>query len=253
MSDKDIFSEVEQKEMEVGGHKFKSPYFIREANIIGAGFLCDYSAVAKMVPNNIKVIKFPRKKALLYINCIEYKNTDVGPYNEVAICVAIYPPGNVITRRVKSTIDLLRRHLHTYIIHLPVTTEISLIGGRDILKYPKFLADIVFRDTGTHRICTLRDAQTLDLILEMECRNVKTTHRVNPFKNITMDTYSEGSERSRGLFKVRQIENGGSILLPKASIRLGKHQISDRLKGLSIGFQLFFISSPKFEGMIWLR
>ena len=66
----------------------------------------------------------------------------------------------------------LRRIFSGYVIDLPVTTEIAVAGGVQWFNFPKYLADISFRETLSHRICTVRDAETKDMIVELEGRRI---------------------------------------------------------------------------------
>lgn len=235
-----FFSQVVQTEMPYEGHVFKSPFFIRDANVIGAFFLCDYDQ-AKVLCAPHRPLKLPFGKALFAVNCIEYKDTDIGPYNEVALSVLVQP--------LRS---LVRAKFHAHIIHLPVSTELSVAGGKGLLHYPKFLADITFRDTGTHRICTLRDKATLDLILELECPKLKKKkRRLGLWKRqLSVDTYVAGQVLSNATFKMHLLVAAQSFLWPRVGLRFGKHGVAEQLKTLRIGQQAGYVNVPRCEGML---
>jgi Acetoacetate decarboxylase (ADC) len=91
-------------------------------------------------------------QAIVDLYCIEYRKTDIGPYNEVGLTVRAKAPGDPIAAN--------------YVAHLPVTTEIANQAGREIWGYNKFVAAIdvksegkafftVLRDSGNDIICTL--------------------------------------------------------------------------------------------------
>lgn len=91
-------------------------------------------------------------RAVVDLYCIEYRRTDIGPYNEVGLTIRAKAPGDPIAA--------------SYVAHLPVTTAIANQAGREIWGYNKFVAAIdvnsegkafstVLRDSGNDIICTL--------------------------------------------------------------------------------------------------
>lgn len=72
---------------------------------------------------------------------------------------------------------------------LPVTTEIALQGGVEVYNYPKYLADISYRETKNYRICTVRDRESQDLIVEFDGRKLETKHPSRP--NLDFHNYPE--------------------------------------------------------------
>ena len=91
-------------------------------------------------------------KAVVVLYCIEYRQTDIGPYNEVGLTILAVAPGDPIPA--------------VYVVNLPVTTVAANRAGREIWGYNKFVAAIdvnndgkkfstVLRDTGNEIICAL--------------------------------------------------------------------------------------------------
>ena len=97
-------------------------------------------------------------RAVVDLYCIEYRKTDIGPYNEVGLTVRALAPGDPVAA--------------SYVIYLPVSTAVACRAGREIWGYNKFVAAIdvsserktfstVLRDEGHETICALegrRDA-----------------------------------------------------------------------------------------------
>ncbi len=256
MINSDFFSGIEQKAISFGDHWGKSPMFIRDANIIGGTFLADYAKVRAKVPNNFKLMRLPFNKTLVGIHCMEYKDTDIGAYNEIAISALIHPPHGFLPGPIKSISSALKMNFHAYILHLPVNTEISVAGGTEIFNFPKVMTDIEIRDTGQHRICTLRDAKTLNMILEVECKTIKTKHhsQTGKFKEVCVRTYiDENNFSKQGILKINQQESGMSFLWPNISLRYGKHAMADQIKELQIGRQLAALFSPHSQAILSLN
>jgi hypothetical protein len=89
---------------------------------------------------------------VVVLYCIEYRKTDLGPYNEVGLTVLSAAPGDPIPA--------------IYVLNLPVTTVAATHAGREIWGYNKFVTPIdvnsdgkkfstIFRDPNNEMIGTL--------------------------------------------------------------------------------------------------
>ncbi len=66
--------------------------------------------------------------ATVLLGCFEYRDTDLGPYNEVGLSIPAVAPGDPEPAM--------------YVLHLPVTTAETDRIGRALWGYPKFVASI---------------------------------------------------------------------------------------------------------------
>jgi hypothetical protein len=82
-------------------------------------------------------------RAVIDLYCIEYRKTDIGPYNEVGLTVRAVAPGDPIGA--------------SYVVNLPVTTAFACRAGREIWGYNKFVAAIDVRSEGRIFSSVLRD------------------------------------------------------------------------------------------------
>ena len=92
-------------------------------------------------------------RAVVDVYCIEYRKTDIGPYNEVGLTVRALAPGDPIAA--------------SYVVHLPVTTAAACRAGREIWGYNKFVAAIDVRGEGKTFSTVLRD-EGHEIICELE-------------------------------------------------------------------------------------
>jgi Acetoacetate decarboxylase (ADC) len=92
-------------------------------------------------------------RAVIDLYCIEYRRTDIGPYNEVGLTVRAKAPGDPIAAN--------------YVVHLPVTTAIANRAGREIWGYNKFVATIDVKSEGKTFSTVLRDSDQ-DIIGALE-------------------------------------------------------------------------------------
>jgi Acetoacetate decarboxylase (ADC) len=83
-------------------------------------------------------------RAVVDLYFIEYRKTDIGPYNEVGLTVRATAPGDPIAA--------------SYVVHLPVTTAVACRAGREIWGYNKFVAAIDVKSEGRIFSTVLRDS-----------------------------------------------------------------------------------------------
>ena len=82
-------------------------------------------------------------KGIVLLYCIEYRVTDIGPYNEVGLTVVATAPRDPIPAN--------------YVLDLPVTTAVARRTGREIWGYNKFVAAIDVKSNGKQFSTIVRD------------------------------------------------------------------------------------------------
>ena len=128
----------------VDGITFKLPVNAQQSPAIMAGFLCDYEKARAMLPGNeLHPVKAFGGKAVFVVTVIDYRQTTIGKYIEYSIALAV-------TRGSKPAPALLPAAMMKmyktgqFILDLPVSTEISVKGGKGIWGMPKHKANLDF-------------------------------------------------------------------------------------------------------------
>lgn len=246
-----FFAPYRQLEVSIRGAPGKSPMFFRDLHMMGAVFLADLRRVHEALPAGLfRPLALPGGKGLVAVHCMEYRDTDVGPYNEVSLSIAVrrgWLPFMSLAQLVRS---LQSQAFHAYVKALPVNTEVSLHGGLDFFNYPKYLADISFRDTATHRVCTVRDRESRDLILEFEGWKPRT--RTSGSDIVSLWTYPViGGRPHRAKMLVNQLEAGTAWLRRGAWLRFGPHERAEVFKRLELGRQAQYVYAPRCEAVLF--
>ena len=97
-------------------------------------------------------------RALVQVMALEYRDTSVGPYNELGVLV--------LARRTGTAPSAARAVMKTeavgdagwFVVNLPVTTGLSCAAGRELWGFPKYVT----------RLDTKFDRQTVQIILGEE-------------------------------------------------------------------------------------
>jgi hypothetical protein len=142
---------------EVEGQEFSLPCEVRHATSGAAAYLVSAKAARKLLQGpDFEVVELLPGRALCSIAIIDYKDNDLGDYDEVSIALFVRPRG----QRPKvpylgNWIDLMRSRLGVHIIHLPVNQSFTCEAGCMIWGYPKTVQQIEFDYEPDRATCKL--------------------------------------------------------------------------------------------------
>jgi acetoacetate decarboxylase len=128
----------------VDGIPFTMPVDSRRAPALMAAFPIDAERAAALLPGNeLHPLRLPAGRGVLLITVIDYRDTDIGGYIEFSIAIACTHGPRPAPPVVPA---LLQRAFAAgqYVLDLPVSTEISVKGGKGIWGMPKHQAYLEF-------------------------------------------------------------------------------------------------------------
>jgi hypothetical protein len=230
MRDDPFFKDTPRKTLDMVGEPIEFPILYYDLRLIIAIFTAKTSNIKKLLPHpNFKPIEMWPGTGMLGIGAFEYHDTSIGPYNEIGVTIPVkFPPGFVFPGF--NAIASMRKNLFSvYIHHLPVTTEIALKGGLYFWNYPKFLAEITFKDQDGKLEVTLREKD--ELILKMLAKKLPLKrsgqlefHTYSIKENMVMHALVGGWGPRLGKVMMGNI----------AELELGEHRISKELAELNL-------------------
>lgn len=129
----------------VDGIPYELPINSEASPALMAAFTIDADKAAKLLPGDeLHPLRVTRKKGVLLVTVIDYRFTDIGAYIEFSVAIACtFGP-----RPAHPLLPLLfqkKYGLGQYVVDLPVSTEVSVKGGKGIWGMPKHLANLDFR------------------------------------------------------------------------------------------------------------
>lgn len=138
------FLQVPTREVNTSRGEVRLPILYSDASVLFALFAVEYArAEAKMEGPGLVPLRLPGGKAAVLVAFLEYRETSIGPYNEVGTAIAVLPRGEA---RGELALDLLRpssrRKLGLHVIDLPVSTPTAHAAGRELWGYPKFVTEL---------------------------------------------------------------------------------------------------------------
>jgi len=225
-----FFDGVAQSEVAIAGEAARVPIFYYDGTAIQAVFAARLTALRRLMPDpRFAPARLAPGLGAVAVTCFEYRDTDIGPYNELAISVVLNEPWFLPNLPGRALISSLRRRqLHAWVQHLPVTTEIARAGGVDFYNYPKFIAGIDFEQTEQRRTCRLSEGAEHILTLCGDRIPTPRSEQFQLFSHLWMDRQPQSSE-----FKINAIEMGVSVRPGAATLELGdRHPIALELASL---------------------
>lgn len=213
----------------IQGRKVGFPVVVRNASSGAATFLVSAAAARRLLPGpEIEVAEVFPGRALCVIAAIDYRDNDLGDYNEVSIAFFVRPRGAVRgLPYLGSALDLARGRLGTYIHELPVDQSFTCEAGSTIWGFPKTVQEIGFEYSPDRMICRLIYDGEHALTLSLPRGGRKTLPEVE------LATYSfiEGVPH-RTAFHSRA--EGFGVRLGGTQLRLGAGRVADELRSLGL-------------------
>lgn len=215
----------------VDGIPFELPVNSHDSPALMAGFSCDADAVARLLPGNeLHPVRLPNGRGLFIVTVIDYRTTDIGAYVEYSIAFAV-TKGERPNGLLRSVLMMGRSGTGQYVWDLPVSSLISVKGGKGIWGMPKHQANLDFR-------CDEREMSSQydlngQLCMRITVRRPKRV--VVPLRNVGAVNWCA----YRGMLMKSSIyfsDNAQVAVAPfaKAKLLIGGHPRMDPLRDLGI-------------------
>lgn len=213
----------------IQGQRVTLPVVVRDASSGAATYAVSAAAAKKLLPSDdLELVELWPGRALCSLAMIEYRDNDLGKYNEVSIAFFVRPRGAPRGLPVVGTVvDFIRGRAATYIHHLPVDGRFTCEAGRTIWGFPKTVEEIDFEKDETRTACRLEMGGQHVLTLSLPRGGGRS------LPDSTMVTYSYID----GVVHATKFSSGGEGVgfhLGGAELELGSHPISAELRSLGL-------------------
>lgn len=232
MKDKFFQIPITTKKTSVGDVDFPILYF--DASCVTAFFLCDVAKVKEQLANvPLEPGFLIGKKAVVGIAFYEYRDTSIGPYNEVGVGLPVIRDREKVHRF--PLLDLYsnpeKRSTGFYVIDLPVTTAAANAAGREVWGLPKFVTEIPFERSGRNFSSAVMDPETGKPIVTLKGK--MGFGMLTPPMHLKLYSYLDSVELAT-LVNLRH----GSTLRTAGSMKLSvgdsSHPMAERLRALGL-------------------
>jgi hypothetical protein len=212
----------------IQGREVRLPVVVRDACSGAATYVVRADAARRLVPDAFELAQPWPGRALCSVAAIQYRDNDLGDYNEVSIAFFVREKGTARGLPYVNTVgEFLRGRVGTYIRHLPVDQRFTCEAGRTIWGFPKTVERIDFAAGSDRATCALfMDGQH---VLTLALRRGGSRQ----LPETAMTTYSviAGAPHKTAFSSGG---NGVGFHLGGAELSLGAHPIADELRSLGL-------------------
>ena len=243
----EIFEGIKQWEYEREGTRFLMPGFYRDNASITAVYTASSKVVRGLLPHpDMTPVEMSPGRCIAAFTAYEYKDSDIGPYNEFSIAFLIAFRKRQIPF-FSAMKQMMSGEMSAYVWQLPVTTELARRGGVDQYGYPKFLADITFAKSDETISCTVGEGGSEILTLEGK---ILPTSRGEPSKSHSYSVLDSIPLVTNVI--IDPVDQGQSREKDAVSLSLGTHAIADdiRRSGLSES-PMAYSYTPVFQSILF--
>lgn len=212
----------------VDGIPYQMPVDSSDVGVLMAIFGVDYESAYALLPGNeLHPVRF-RGKALLIVTVLDYRTTDIGSYIEFSVGIAC-THGSKPVPALLAALFMRRFGTGQFVYDLPVSTEISVKGGKGIWGMPKHRANLDFVVTPSSASSRYdKDGQMVMTV------TIKRPRRLRVLLSLPGTNYCA----FRGLLMKSYVQFRGVLaitpLLGRAQLELGSGPIADQLRQLRI-------------------
>ena len=231
----------------VDGIPFQLPVESHHSPALMAGFSVDAGQAAGLLPGKeLHLVTLPNGRAVLMVTVIDYTSTNIGRYIEFSIALAV-TKGLRAAPPVLPLVFPQRFNMGQYVYDLPVSSRISVKGGKGIWGMPKHQASLDFQ-IGDRTVSSQYD---LDGVLAL-----RVTIRKPRWTGIPLRTGAVNFCEFRGLLWKSTIYFHGQVGVSLMSRRgaeliIGDHPRVAPLKELDIKPRsLFTVYFPSSAGVL---
>ncbi len=173
MDKSNFFSGFVEKQVVTKSGPVPIPLRVYDVDAIMAIFAVNTEDLRALLPSKLKPLSL-FGKSILAISALEYKDNNIGPYNEIIVLVPVKYCGPLPPRSPKI---FSSQRVGFHILIISVTTEIAMNAGIDIWGYPKFISKIDFAKQADRTTCSWQSEKNENIVsFTIRHSGIKTTN-----------------------------------------------------------------------------
>ena len=241
MQNTEFFRQIEHMEIAWGRRTLFFPLFYYDVASLSVQFLVSIERMRKLLPSSrMHPLRITPWHSVITISAFEYRDSDIGPYNEVSIGIPVVL--DVPSPLFIGTLHKAPREPKIYFHHLPVTTAIACEAGVELAGYPKFLAEIMFEQDDKGVRCQLRERDEHIFTLSSRAGMPSNVPRSRMHPITVREGYMLRSELI--VSEREQFSGRGSS---GVCLELGNHAIAQELREWQLGGILAYQYTPQHQ------
>lgn len=228
----DFFRRLTKTRVESAIGPTLTPNFYYRMSSARLTMLAPSRAIRTRLPGELAPLEMAPGLGLVSVIFFRYDVCDIDFYTEAAVGIAVRPARHGRLGIADLAAALSDDHLHSYVLSLPVNTQIAQVRGHDGYGFPKWVTDIdVNIDASRATARVANDAGGPDLSLSVATpaqARYPSGRRVS-----ALTSYTQVGGAWQSTFSQTNMLSAGSTQLPRtAGLQLGQGRMADDLRSL---------------------
>lgn len=229
----DFFRRLPKTRVESRIGPTSTPNFYYRASTARVTMLARSRAIRSRLPQELDPLEVAPGLGLVSVMFFRYDVCDIDFYTEAAVGIAVRPARHGRLGFVDLVSALKNDHLHSYVLSLPVNTDIAQVRGHDGYGFPKWVTDL---DVGIDsRRATARVANDSggDDLTFSAATPAQTAHRSGEnVSTLTSYTTIDGAWHST-LDQTNVLSTGSTGSPPDLVLKAGSGRMTEDLRSLA--------------------
>lgn len=209
-----------------------TPNFYYRISTARLTMLARSHAIRSRLPADLAPLEIAPGLGLVSVMFFRYDVCDIDFYTEAAVGVAVKPARHGRLGFVDLAAALKNDHVHSYVLSLPVNTDIAQVRGHDGYGFPKWVTEIDVDIDATRTTARVaNDSGGTDLALSVDTpaqTAYPTGERVS-----TLTSYTTINGAWHSTLSQTNVLAAGSAFLPRhLDLQIGQGRMADDLRSL---------------------
>jgi hypothetical protein len=209
-----------------------TPNFYYRISTARLTMLARSRAIRARLPGELAPLEVAPGVGLVSVMFFSYDVCDIDFYTEAAVGIAVKPARHGRFGFFDLVAGLKNEHLDSYVLSLPVSTEIAQVRGHDGYGFPKWVTGLdVDIDAGRTTARVANDAGGTDLSLSA-ATPVQTVYPSGE-RVSTLTSYTSINGAWHSTLSQTNVLSSGTALLPRdVQLQVGEGRMADDLRSL---------------------
>lgn len=232
VSSVDFFRRLPKTKVESPIGPTLTPNFYYRASTARLTMLAPSRAIRQRLPRELDPLEIAPGLGLISVMFFRYDVCDIDFYTEAAVGIAVRPARHGRVALADLAAGLGNDHLHSYVLSLPVNTDIAQVRGHDGYGFPKWVTDLdVDIDASRTAARVANDTGGTDLALSVATPD-QTSYPVGERVSSLTSYTSIGGAWCSTLSQTHVLSTGSRLAPRHVDLQIGAGRLADDLRSL---------------------
>lgn len=189
-------------------------------------------AIRAAIPAELTPLEIAPGVGVVSVMFFRYDVCDIDFYTEAAVGVAVRPARHGNLGAVDLASALVNDHLHSYVLALPVNTQIAQVRGHDGYGFPKWVTDLDVDIDERRTTARIGNADGgVDVAFSASTPAQKTIHSGDTVSSLT--SYTRVGDTWNATLNQTNVLAAGTAMFPRGvDLTVGEGRMADALRSL---------------------